>query len=129
MRKRCHVFSIVRRFIFIGVNGLLEKLREAELEVVRGWFRPGMKVLEIRGGSGFQAGAVASRGHQLVSIDLPGRPFPKPSCAHAPTPKIGAPARLRPLSLRHGRFSSTESARPTHFETHGSLSQPEHFSH
>ena len=77
-RKRCHVFSIVHRFIFMGMNSLLEKLRGAELEVIKRWFRPGMKVLEIGGGSGFQASVVASWGYQLMSIDLPSRPFPKP---------------------------------------------------
>jgi SAM-dependent methyltransferase len=60
------------------MNSLLEKLRGAELEVIRGWFRPEMKVLEIGGGSGFQASVVASWGAQLMSIDLPERPFPKP---------------------------------------------------
>ncbi len=70
--------SLVRRFIFIGMNSLLEKLRGAELEAIRGWLRPEMNVLEIGGGSGFQASVVASWGFQLMSIDLPERPFPKP---------------------------------------------------
>jgi SAM-dependent methyltransferase len=60
------------------MKSLLEKLRGAELEVIRGWFRPEMKILEIGGGSGFQASVVASWGYELMSIDLAERPFPKP---------------------------------------------------
>lgn len=66
------------RFIFIGAKGVLEQLRKAELEVIKGWLRPGMRILEIGGGSGFQASVVASWGYELMSIDLPERPFPPP---------------------------------------------------
>jgi len=57
---------------------VIEQLRKAELEMIRGWLRPDMRILEIGGGSGFQASVVASWGHQLMSIDLPSRPFPPP---------------------------------------------------
>ena len=57
---------------------MLEQLRRAELEVIKGWLRPGMRILEIGGGSGFQASVVASWGYELMSIDLPERPFPPP---------------------------------------------------
>ncbi|HEV2881249.1 MAG TPA: class I SAM-dependent methyltransferase [Pyrinomonadaceae bacterium] len=71
-------FGFVRRFIFIGAKGVLEQLRRAELEVLKGWLRPDMRILEIGGGSGFQASVVASWGYELMSIDLPERPFPPP---------------------------------------------------
>jgi SAM-dependent methyltransferase len=68
----------VCRFIFIGAKGVLEQLRRAELEMLKGWLRPGMRILEIGGGSGFQASVVASWGYELMSVDLPERPFPPP---------------------------------------------------
>lgn len=40
---------------------------------MRAWFRPGARVLEIGGGSGFQAGVIASWGCSVVSLDLAGR--------------------------------------------------------
>ncbi|MCA1565478.1 MAG: hypothetical protein LC803_07545 [Acidobacteria bacterium] len=55
---------------------MLEQLRRAELEVLKGWLRPDMRIPKIGGGSGFQAGVVASRGDELMSIDPPERPFP-----------------------------------------------------
>ncbi|HEX9917956.1 MAG TPA: class I SAM-dependent methyltransferase [Pyrinomonadaceae bacterium] len=57
---------------------MLEQLRRAELEVLKGWLRPDMRILEIGGGSGFQASVVSSWGYELRSIDLPERPFPPP---------------------------------------------------
>lgn len=71
-------FGFVRRFIFIGAKGVLEQLRRAELEVIKGRLRPDMRIPEIGGGSGFQAGVVASRSYESMSIDLPERPFPQP---------------------------------------------------
>jgi SAM-dependent methyltransferase len=68
----------VRRLIFIGAKGVLEQLRQAELEAIKGWLRPDMKILEIGGGSGFQASVVASWGYELMSIDLAQRPFAPP---------------------------------------------------
>jgi ubiquinone/menaquinone biosynthesis C-methylase UbiE len=49
----------------------LNQLRRAEIEMVRHWFTPGMNVLEIGGGSGFQAGIISSWGCKVHSIDLP----------------------------------------------------------
>jgi SAM-dependent methyltransferase len=68
----------VRRFIFIGAKGVLEQLHRAEPEVLKGCLRPDMRIPEIGGGSGFQAGVAASRGCESVSNDLPERPFPPP---------------------------------------------------
>jgi SAM-dependent methyltransferase len=53
----------------------LELLRAAELETVREFFFAGAKVLEIGGGSGFQARAIESFGCDVVSIDVPGSPY------------------------------------------------------
>jgi len=49
----------------------LESLRKAEVDLVKPWFRPGMRVLEIGGGNGFQASVLASWGCHVTSIDLP----------------------------------------------------------
>ena len=57
---------------------MLEQLRRAELEMIKGWLRPGMRILEIGGGNGIQASVVAAWGYELMSIDLPERPFPRP---------------------------------------------------
>ena len=57
----------------------LERIRRAELESVREHFRPGMKVLEIGGGSGFQAALIASWGCEITSIDLAERQPPHQS--------------------------------------------------
>ena len=55
----------------MGSDDVLEKLRRAEVELVRPWIEPGMRVLEIGGGSGFQASIMASWGAQVVSVDVP----------------------------------------------------------
>ena len=52
-------------------NVHLEQLRRAEIELVRDWFKPGMRVLEIGGGNGFQANILSSWGCEVHSIDLP----------------------------------------------------------
>jgi SAM-dependent methyltransferase len=49
-------------------------LRRAELARVRRWFVPGQRVLELGGGSGYQASLLAAWGCRVVSLDLPGRP-------------------------------------------------------
>lgn len=54
-------------------EGHLEHLRRLELEAVLPWFKPGMRVLEIGGGSGYQASRLAAHGCDVVSIDLPDR--------------------------------------------------------
>lgn len=51
--------------------GHLERLRRAEIGVVQPWFKPGARVLEIGGGSGYQAKLLASWGCRVVSLDLP----------------------------------------------------------
>src|SRR4051812_29124035 len=52
-------------------TGPLESIRAGELELVRGYFQEGTRVLEIGGGSGFQASAIASWNCRILSIDLP----------------------------------------------------------
>ena len=54
----------------------LERLRAFELDRVREWFRPGARVLELGGGSGFQANVIASWGCEVSSLDVEGRPTP-----------------------------------------------------
>lgn len=52
----------------------LRTLRQAEVEQIQTWFKPDARVLEIGGGSGFQASILASYGCKVFSIDLPSRP-------------------------------------------------------
>ena len=52
-------------------QALLEKLRREEIDLVRHWFMPGMRVLELGGGNGFQAQILASWGCEVTSVDLP----------------------------------------------------------
>jgi SAM-dependent methyltransferase len=54
----------------------LESLRRAEFDLVRDYFRPGLRVLELGGGNGFQASLLAAQGCDIVSIDLADRPVP-----------------------------------------------------
>ena len=49
----------------------LPLLRKAEIETVQRWFKPGMRVLEIGGGNGYQASVIALWGCEVDSIDLP----------------------------------------------------------
>ncbi|MDE3039478.1 MAG: class I SAM-dependent methyltransferase [Nitrospirota bacterium] len=49
----------------------LRALREAEIGMVKSWLRPGLRVLEVGGGNGFQASVLASWGCHVTSIDLP----------------------------------------------------------
>lgn len=49
----------------------LSLLRKEEIDAVRPWFKPGMRVLEVGGGNGFQASVLASWGCHITSIDLP----------------------------------------------------------
>ena len=48
----------------------LENIRQAELERLQELFPAGTRVLEIGGGSGFQAGILASWGCIVSSVDL-----------------------------------------------------------
>lgn len=52
----------------------LERLRRAEVETVREWFKPNARVLEIGGDNGFQASILSSWGCDVQAIDLVGRP-------------------------------------------------------
>lgn len=58
-------------------DGHVERLRRAELEVLRSHFKPGLRVLEIGGGSGFQAAIIDSWSCNVKSIDIPGRFWPR----------------------------------------------------
>jgi SAM-dependent methyltransferase len=58
-------------------DGHVERLRRAELEVLKPHFKPGLRVLEIGGGSGFQAALIDSWGCSVTSIDIPGRSWPR----------------------------------------------------
>ena len=52
--------------------GVLERFRAAELEAARPYFPkpPGGRVLEIGGGSGFQAAAMTDWGYRVESVDV-----------------------------------------------------------
>jgi SAM-dependent methyltransferase len=54
--------------------GHLEKLRSAELQSASAWLRPGLSVLELGAGSGYQAGLISALGCKVFAIDLAGRP-------------------------------------------------------
>lgn len=49
----------------------LQLIRKEEIDAVRPWFKPGMRILEIGGGNGYQAKLIASWGCEVQSIDLP----------------------------------------------------------
>ncbi|BCX12107.1 MAG: hypothetical protein KatS3mg067_1045 [Thermosynechococcus sp.] len=53
----------------------LVKVRTEEFNYVKKFFLPGMSVLEIGGGSGYQASLIASTGASVVSIDV-AKPLP-----------------------------------------------------
>jgi ubiquinone/menaquinone biosynthesis C-methylase UbiE len=55
---------------------LLERIRRAELEPFRSHFPRGSRVLELGGGSGFQASILSSWGCDVHSIDVATRPDP-----------------------------------------------------
>src|ERR1700723_988419 len=57
---------------------LLERIRRAELGCVRRHFPCSARVLEIGGGSGFQASLLAESGCDVTSIDVAKRPDPRP---------------------------------------------------
>lgn len=49
----------------------IRELRARELETILTRLRPGSRLLEIGGGNGVQAKALADRGYSVVSIDIP----------------------------------------------------------
>jgi SAM-dependent methyltransferase len=55
---------------------LLERIRRAELQPLRKYFSSGARVLELGGGSGFQASILSSCGCDVHSIDVAARPDP-----------------------------------------------------
>jgi SAM-dependent methyltransferase len=55
---------------------LLERIRRAELEALRSHFPHGSRILELGGGSGFQASILSSWGCDVRSIDVATRPDP-----------------------------------------------------
>ncbi|MFQ5587974.1 MAG: methyltransferase domain-containing protein [Nitrospiria bacterium] len=57
----------------------LKKLRRAEMETIQNWFKSGARVLEIGGGSGYQASLISSHGCTVSSIDIASRPTPPKS--------------------------------------------------
>jgi SAM-dependent methyltransferase len=60
---------------------MLEQVRAAEWEDVKHLFRPGMRVLDLGGGSGYQASLMSEYGCEVVSIDICRRP---PETMHFP---------------------------------------------
>lgn len=55
----------------------LELLRHAEAQILLGHLHPGMKVLELGGGNGYQAKVLHDHGCQVTSLDIPGRERPE----------------------------------------------------
>jgi len=56
------------------IHSCMQNLRRAELQQATGDLPPHSAILELGGNDGFQAGLLASQGHEVVSIDLPPRP-------------------------------------------------------
>jgi len=52
-------------------EGHLERIRRAELDAVARWIPSGARVLELGGGSGYQASLMAAQGLDVLSIDIP----------------------------------------------------------
>jgi SAM-dependent methyltransferase len=58
------------------MSDLPERVRSSEFERVHHFFEPGMRVLELGGGNGYQARIIASLGCSVISIDVSDRPKP-----------------------------------------------------
>lgn len=54
----------------------LEDVRQAEVVLLRSWFPPSARVLEIGGGSGYQARTIAEWGCTVEAVDLASREHP-----------------------------------------------------
>ncbi len=52
----------------------LEEIRSAELDIATRFLPPGGRILELGGGSGYQAYLLSRRGFEVVSLDIPSRP-------------------------------------------------------
>lgn len=68
----------------------LERLRDTEVDSLRRWFPPGVSVLELGAGSGYQARRIASWGCRVAAVDVTGSDAP-------------ATARHWPVALYDGR--------------------------
>jgi SAM-dependent methyltransferase len=55
-------------------DGILHRLRAAEIESALPWFPPHSRVLELGGADGFQASLIRESGHDVSAIDVAGRP-------------------------------------------------------
>lgn len=53
----------------------LRMIRDAELRTVVSHFPPGSRILEVGGGSGWQAATLASLGYEVESVDLDTNPY------------------------------------------------------
>jgi SAM-dependent methyltransferase len=70
-----------------------ERIRREELKLASRWIPPGARVLEIGGGSGFQAALLAAAGCEVVSIDV---------VRHSPQ-ALGFQKQYWPVALYGGR--------------------------
>jgi SAM-dependent methyltransferase len=70
-----------------------ERIRREELKLASRWIRPGSRVLEIGGGSGFQAALLAAGGCDVVTIDV---------VQHSPQ-ALGFQKQYWPVALYDGR--------------------------
>jgi len=61
-----------------GPPGHLERLRHAEIEPLRRYFGPGTRILELGGGTGYQASVLHSWGCSVTSIDVAPSASPAP---------------------------------------------------
>jgi len=50
----------------------LEHLRYLEIEAIKRFLRPGSRILDVGGGTGYQARLMAEKGCEVLSVDLPG---------------------------------------------------------
>lgn len=57
----------------MGIEKHLQRLRKSEIEAIQNWLYPNMRVLEIGGGSGYQASLISAYDCDVSSIDLPDR--------------------------------------------------------
>jgi ubiquinone/menaquinone biosynthesis C-methylase UbiE len=64
------------------LNPNLELLRDAESALFLAYLKPGMRVLELGGGNGYQAKRVSDHGCFVVSLDV--RDRPRPDLLHFP---------------------------------------------